>query len=41
MSTSQTSIPLTALRSSVRLADRYTLAALDAAADTPLLGLAD
>ncbi|MFK0142545.1 cell division protein FtsK [Streptomyces murinus] len=41
MSTSQTSIPLTALRSSVRLSDRYTLAALDAAADTPLLGLAD
>ncbi|MFE1190095.1 cell division protein FtsK [[Kitasatospora] papulosa] len=41
MSTAQTSIPLAALRSSVRLSDRYALAALDAAADTPLLGLAD
>ncbi|MFF9785676.1 cell division protein FtsK [Streptomyces nigrescens] len=38
--TKQTAMPIQALRSSVRLADPHTLAALDASA-TPLLGLAD
>ncbi|MEO3976777.1 cell division protein FtsK [Streptomyces sp. CAU 1734] len=38
--TVQTSIPVQALRTSVRLADRYTLTALNAA-QAPLLGLAD
>lgn len=41
MSTSQTSIPLTALRSSLRLGDRHVLAALGAADGAALLGLAD
>lgn len=38
--TSQTSIPIQALRNSVRLSDAYTLAALDTTR-TPLLGLAN